>query len=268
MTKSFHGTPCWYDLFTYKGAVPAAEAFYAKVLGWNFVGTGVEGLDFRLAMEGDAMVAGVQALSDGAAERLPFWLTYFTVEDVDAFVEKAKAAGATVEKEPSDAPGGLRFAQLRDPQGATFGVAQQDVGHLSAEEIAAAEACSAFHRHKAGRGQWHELMCTDPEAAFDFYADRLAWSRGRAMSMGPLGTYQVLRCGDVEIGAMMGLGKQSVSSWLPYFGVEGRVSKSALTIKAAGGTVHHGPVEVPGGYFIVIAQDPQGAWFAVVGRED
>ena len=36
----------------------------------------------------------------------------------------------------------------------------------------------------------------------------------------------------------------------------------------AGGTVAHGPTEVPGGAFIAVAQDPQGAWFAVVGPKD
>jgi predicted enzyme related to lactoylglutathione lyase len=31
--------------------------------------------------------------------------------------------------------------------------------------------------------------------------------------------------------------------------------------------VRHGPVEVPGPAYIAVAQDPQGAWFAVVGGE-
>jgi predicted enzyme related to lactoylglutathione lyase len=36
-------------------------------------------------------------------------------------------------------------------------------------------------------------------------------------------------------------------------------------IEAGGGAIQHGPHEVPGGAFIAIATDPQGASFAVVG---
>ena len=35
--------------------------------------------------------------------------------------------------------------------------------------------------------------------------------------------------------------------------------------RQGGGTIHHGPAEVPGGAWIALATDPQGAWFAVVG---
>lgn len=268
MTQSFHGNPCWYDLATFKGALPAAEAFYAEVLGWSFEDTGVEALDFRLAMKGGVPVAGLAVLDESAAERLPFWLTYFAVADIDAFVAKATSAGATIESPPADMPGGLRFALLRDPQNAGFGVIEQAIGTMSDEEIADASRTGAFDRNKAGHGQWHELMSSDPDGAFRFYSAMLDWTAGYAMPMGMLGNYQLIRRGDQEIGAIMGLGKQSVSSWLPYFGVDGRVSERAQTIRAAGGTVHHGPVEVPGGIFIVIAQDPQGAWFAIVGPLD
>ena len=44
-------------------------------------------------------------------------------------------------------------------------------------------------------------------------------------------------------------------------GVEAAIGR----IEKAGGKVAHGPMEVPGGAFIAVAQDPQGAWFAVVG---
>ena len=36
-------------------------------------------------------------------------------------------------------------------------------------------------------------------------------------------------------------------------------------ITAAGGTVKHGPSEVPGGAWIAVAADPQGASFGLVG---
>ena len=53
-------------------------------------------------------------------------------------------------------------------------------------------------------------------------------------------------------------------SWLYYFAVE-NIDAALARIREHGGNVMHGPVEVPGGSFIVQATDPQGAMFAVVG---
>lgn len=62
----------------------------------------------------------------------------------------------------------------------------------------------------------------------------------------------------------MGLGQSAAPAWLSYFGVDG--TDAALErIKDSGGSVIHSPVEVPGGAFIVVATDPHGAAFAVVG---
>ena len=83
--------------------------------------------------------------------------------------------------------------------------------------------------------------------------------------MGETGVYQLVRRGGVDIAGMMGLGQAPAPNWLPYFGVAG-VSACIEAITKAGGIVHHGPMEVPGG-FIAIAQDPQGAWFAVTGEK-
>jgi predicted enzyme related to lactoylglutathione lyase len=51
---------------------------------------------------------------------------------------------------------------------------------------------------------------------------------------------------------------------LPYFGTEG-IDAAITRITAGGGSIHHGPMEVPGGDFVAVATDPQGAWFAVTG---
>ena len=57
------------------------------------------------------------------------------------------------------------------------------------------------------------------------------------------------------------------SHWLAYFGT-GDVDGAAGQIGAAGGTVMVEPQDVPGGR-ILVAQDPQGAFFALfAGRFD
>ena len=46
------------------------------------------------------------------------------------------------------------------------------------------------------------------------------------------------------------------------------IEKAAETVKAKGGTVHAGPMEVPGGDRIIVASDPAGVMFGVVGPGD
>ncbi|MFT3688259.1 glutathione binding-like protein [Paenirhodobacter sp.] len=173
------------------------------------------------------------------------------------------AAGGEVRKAPEDIPGTGRYAVVADPQGAVFGLLQPDMSQMS--EAEAGEG--AFNQKKPGHGNWNELMSTDPEAAFAFYAGLFGWTRGEAMDMGKMGTYQLFRRNGVDIGAMMGLGDAPMPVWLPYFGVDGAVTNVIEDIRTAGGTVHHGPMEVPGPAWIAVAQDPQGAWFAIVGTE-
>ncbi|MGH1557195.1 VOC family protein [Caulobacter segnis] len=52
--------------------------------------------------------------------------------------------------------------------------------------------------------------------------------------------------------------------WLYYFGVDG-VDSAVERVKANGGEILMGPVEVPGGAFVVNAKDPQGGFFAFLG---
>ncbi|ACY14946.1 VOC family protein [Haliangium ochraceum] len=50
------------------------------------------------------------------------WLFYVRVDDIDAAVERALAAGGALLRGPMEVPGGDRVAQLSDPQGAAFAV--------------------------------------------------------------------------------------------------------------------------------------------------
>ena len=266
MTKSFHGNPCWYELGTSTGNLTAAAEFYSGIFGWKVADSGMAGFDYHLAQSDGDMVAGMMVMPEDAGAMPPFWMIYFAVDDADKFVADARAAGASVFREPADIPQTGRFAILGDPQGAAFGILQPDMSTMSAADIAKAEAGEgAFNQKKAGHGNWHELMTTDPEAGFAFYSALFGWAKGTAMDMGAMGTYQLFSRNGTDIGGMMGLGNAPVPNWLPYFGVDGSVSDKIDAIKAAGGAVHHGPAEVPGQAYIAICQDPQGAWFAVVG---
>lgn len=246
MTKQ--GKPVWYELTTTDPA--AAQDFYSRVIGWSVADAEMPGMDYRIASAGGDMVAGMMLPPMEGIP--PNWMTYFAVDDCDGSAREAQSVGAQLHAGPQDIPGVGRFAVLSDPQGAVFALLKMD------------SDSGAFDQKKSGHGNWHELMSTDPAAGLAFYGRLFGWTPSRAMDMGEMGTYQIFAHDGQDIGGMMGLGNAPVPCWLPYFGVEG-VDAAIARIGAAGGQKVHGPMEVPGGAFIVVARDPQGAHFALVG---
>ncbi|TXM91110.1 VOC family protein, partial [Methylobacterium sp. WL122] len=119
-------------------------------------------------------------------------------------------------------------------------------------------------RGTPGPFAWHELHARDWEPAFAFYAGLFDWETSMAVDMGPMGTYQVFARSGVDLGGMMSAPLPTAPSWLFYIAVEA-IDAAAERVAAAGGTVLQGPHPVPGGDWIVQAQDPQGTPFALVG---
>ncbi len=107
-----HGAPSW--LAHSSGDPTAARKFYETVLGWSVSEMPMkDGSNYPAILVGDKPVGGF-ALQPGDGG----WLTYVTVDDVDARMEKATAEGATVVAEPMTAPGVGRIATIADPFGA------------------------------------------------------------------------------------------------------------------------------------------------------
>ena len=254
------GRPCWYELMTSRGSLGAAEAFYGEILGWRVEDAGMEGFTYHLARSDGDLVAGMMEPPPDVEGMPPFWMIYFAVDDADKAAAEIEAAGGGVHRAPADIPDTGRFAVVADPQGAAFGI-------LAPLPMTDGDAGRAFDQSKMGHGNWNELMTSDPEAGLAFYADLFGWTKGRGMDMGAMGTYQLIQRNGGDIGAIQPLQQAPVPNWLPYFGVNGSVTAVIAAIKEAGGSVHHGPSEVPGPAWIAIAQDPQGAWFALVGPE-
>jgi hypothetical protein len=153
-----------------------------------------------------------------------------------------------------DIPNVGKIALLSDPQGVGYAMIQ---GYSEGKS-------EAFNQALPGHGNWHELHSSDAAAGFDYYAGQYGWTRGRTVPMGPMGEYQLFQVDGVDVGGMMNAMHGMKPTWLYYFGVPD-IDKAAETIGSAGGKVLNGPVEVPGGAWIVQASDPQGAMFAVVG---
>lgn len=246
-----HGYPVWFELAT--DDLSGAGAFYAHVLGWRIADSGMAGLAYHLVHGEGGLAAGLT----GGNGMPGGWTLYVGVDDADGAASAIAAAGGRVLHGPADIPGTGRFALAADPQGVRFGILRPD-------PMDRGDAARAFDQQRAGHGNWTELTTPDPEAALRFYAALFGWEKGQAMDMGAMGTYRIFRHDGADIGGAMGLGDGGQPRWLVYFGVNG-VNDAAARIADAGGTVRHGPSPVPGDAHILIATDPHGAWFAVVG---
>ncbi|MBX3025132.1 VOC family protein [bacterium] len=242
----------WYELATRDPA--AAEAFYAAVVGWTAQPFG-GGMAYTVLAAPDGAVGGIGPLP-AEAWATPGWLGYIAVDDVDAVAERITRAGGAVVRPPDDIPGVGRFAVVADPQGVRFMLLRPTPRDAAPPR--------AFQAEAPGHIGWNELHSTDWAAGFAFYSALFGWEKLDAMDMGAMGTYQLFGVGGVPLGGMLNSPSFPRPSWLFYFNVDD-IDAAQRRLSAAGGSVLHGPSEVPGGRWIIQAMDPQQVMFAVVG---
>jgi len=247
----------WYELMTTD--VAAAEAFYKKVVGWTsqpFEGSGV---DYVVFSAGERGVAGVMLLPEEAKAMgtPPCWMGYIHAKDVDAATAGVKKAGGTVHREPSDIPSVGRFSVVADPQGAAFML----MTPTGPDQPPAPPATS-------GHVGWHELYASEYKSAFDFYSKQFGWAKVQDFDMGEMGIYLIFGTGGERgVGGIMNKPPQMPApAWQFYFNVD-EIQAGAKRIIDNGGKITVEPMEVPGGSWIVNAQDPQGAHFALLAAK-
>jgi predicted enzyme related to lactoylglutathione lyase len=244
----------WYELMT--SDAKAAEGFYRTVVGWTAQDSGQAGMDYTLLLAGEVPTAGLMTLPKEACDAgaKPGWTGYVGVDDVDAYAGRVTKAGGAVHVPPTDIPNVGRFAMVADPQGAVFCLFK------GTSEMPQ----SAPDPNKPGQVGWHELMAVDGGKAFEFYAGLFGWTKDEAIDMGAMGRYQLFAAGGPAIGGMMNkMAEMPVPFWSYYFQVDS-VGAALERLKSAGGKVINGPMEVPGGSWIVQGFDPQGAMFSLV----
>lgn len=114
-----HGMIAWSELMTTE--VEKAKDFYAQTLGVRFEPFNVGGDSYHVAMVGDQPAWGLMDMTGRPDEGPNGWFTYLAVDDVDARVAGAVAAGAELCVPVFDVPTVGRIAILRDPTGALIG---------------------------------------------------------------------------------------------------------------------------------------------------
>jgi predicted enzyme related to lactoylglutathione lyase len=115
-----HGHFHWNELVTRD--VEKAKKFYRDVVGWTFDGMPMPDGTYWVAKMGDQPVGGLFPIAGLQWEGVPeHWMSYLAVDDVDARVKKAAAAGAKLMRPAFDIPGVGRIAILTEPGGAGVG---------------------------------------------------------------------------------------------------------------------------------------------------
>jgi predicted enzyme related to lactoylglutathione lyase len=249
---------CWYELMTTDAA--AAEAFYGKVVGWTFEAMPGSDIGYMLAKTTAGAIGGLFNLSPDmtAMGVRPAWVGYVAVADVDASATRAIALGGAMHKAPEDIPNVGRFAMMADPGGAVFVLFQPNDAGTPPPTGAV-----------PGQVGWRELMAGDLDREWAFYEALFGWTKVRDHDMGPMGPYRLFSDhGGGDTGGIMTKPPfVPVSFWGYYFRVDGiRAATERLT--GAGGTVANGPMQVPGGDWIVTGLDPQGALFSLISPSE
>ena len=254
------GTPCWVEL-SGTPDIDASEAFYRDLFGWEIpeLPNSAEMGGYRRAKLNGRDVGGVSpVMQDGQP---CVWATYVSVADADATAARVGEAGGQTIAPVMDVAGLGKMAVFSDPTGAVFGI--WEPGTFAGAELV----------NEPGAFTWNELNTRDPEAARSFYGDVFGWGfveHEIARDAGG-GTYIEFTVDGKSAGGILDMrGRvpdEVPTHWLVYFWVED-TDATLEQVRASGGNVAMGPVDIPAGRFGV-AMDPQGAAFGVIkGSEE
>lgn len=266
--STLHGSWIWYELMARDAHV--ARAFYEAVTGWTITLDAVPTADpdtsYALIANADGGMTGgmltITAEMEAQGARSA-WLGYIGVDDCAATLDAVVARGGKVWMPLTTLDVGT-IALVSDAGGAPFYIM------TPAPRPHGAPPSTAYARETMGRCGWNELYAADAPREIAFYTELFGWSLPGSMDMGAFGTYQFIgrpdaTGEDTAMGAIMPKPPQVPRPhWNHYFRV-GDILTAQKAVEEQGGKVLNGPIEVPGDEWILQGQDPQGAFFSLVG---
>lgn len=245
----------WYELMTTDLA--SAEKFYPAVIGWTTQDFPNPDMRYVVVNADGVGVGGMMTIPEQARQMgaQPAWMGYIKADNVDTRTSNVKKAGGNVHRPPEDIPDVGRFSVVSDPQGAMYMLLQPSGPDRE-----------PLDPMTPGHVGWCELLTDDWEKAFDFYSGQYGWTKGQAVDMGDMGIYQTFMQDAVHGGGMMNRPPHiPIPYWGFYFAVDG-IDAAAKRVTDNGGAITFGPMEVPGGQWVVNCTDPQGAHFSMVSN--
>lgn len=254
----------WYELMT--PDADAAARFYGAVVGWKIADRAdpkAGAKDYRMIGRDDGGSAGgvLKLMPDMLAQGArAIWVGYLHVTDVDRAMHSIIADEGRALMPTLTLPVG-RIAMLTDPMGAPFYVMTPVPPPGRPDAVS-----DVFSVDRPQHVRWNELTTPDLPRAQAFYGKHFGFAFKESMPMGPeLGDYHFIDDGGLRVGGMM---KQphpaAPAGWTFYFGVRS-AGAAKRAVEQAGGRVEVDLHQVPGGDWVLIATDPQGARFGLVG---
>ena len=179
------------------------------------------------------------------------WLSYVSVVDAVATLDKAVALGATAFGDVVDVPGVVTVAEFSDPAGAVCGLWQPG-SHIGARYVA-----------EPGSLTWNDLLTSEPIAAASFYCRLFDWTLETVESRS--GSYHFLRSGDCLRGGMMDTSANSTDqpAWRAHIGVADLDAATTRVIEL-GGHIDDDAIQVPGMGRRAAVNDPAGISFMLI----
>lgn len=242
---TLQGSWIWYELVT--PDTGAAKAFYKTIVpGWSLQSGSAETNSYGFISNADGgMTGGLLELTDAMCEHgaQPCWLGYIGVDDCDAAVAAVEAAGGKCLMPAHDVPMAGRIAMVANNCcGSPFYVMTPTPQHGGGES-------TAFAQNTVGRCGWNEMLAGNQATAIAFIP---ACSAGPCLNRWTWGRWAHMNSSTMMASvssAIMQVPEEAPKGW-SYFRVPS-ISAANEAIPANGGQVVNGPMEVPGGNWIV-----------------
>jgi predicted enzyme related to lactoylglutathione lyase len=234
--------------------IESSSRFYEGLFGWEVDKRTLPdgGTYARFLMRGGP-VAGMYAVeADDDVMGVPSqWLSYVSVVDAVATLDKAVALGATAFGDVVEVPGVVTVAEFSDPAGAVCGLWQPGA-HIGASYVV-----------ESGALAWNDLLTPEPIAAASFYCSLFDWTLETVELRSS--SYHLFRCGDNLRGGMMNTSAngEDHSSWRAHIGVEDLDAATTKVIELDG-HIDDDAIHVPGFGRRAAVNDPAGISFMLI----
>jgi uncharacterized protein len=246
----YNGYFVWRDLQSTD--VAASQTFFTNLFGWTTESVDMGGMTYTMFGLKSENFGGFSPLDPGTGAPSRF-VSYLTIEDVDAGVATAAQNGASLLFGPDDIPNIGRFAAIADAQGAIVNLFHD----------ANPAPVSNVMPTPIGGVSWNELLTADPKAAIEFYGKLVDWTFEKTKSSGGDDYWVAKQDGDNRAGIMEKPSMMPGSSWIIYFAVAD-IDASVARVKELGGQTWMDVITIEGVGKATYAADPTGAAFAML----
>ena len=252
---SNEGRIIWHDLLT---TTPAeSRKFYSELFGWEFerppspIGFGNDDT-YLLIRHGGKLIGGMlDANVLNQQDNVSQWISVMSVQDVNAAVERATAAGGEILTEPTDVGSRGWMAVVTSPDRAIIALLQTRLGDPGEADPV------------PNGWLWNELWTDDVDGATTFYSTLAGFDMEDVPVDGAYRTYRLLRSGDTPRAAILQHPFEGeLPVWVNYLWVADPAAITAR-VPALGGTVIVDAQPRPIGGKAALIAGPSGAGIAL-----